>query len=110
MPPALRVLTLGLVDGCPSTYASAFCPFCRSSDCPFASEARAAPDVRGLGSRFGLKRARLALVGEMKEGRVGVRMVNSCSEKSGDVLRRFGDGDVISIFEWTGYGAEMQTR
>lgn len=54
----------------------------------------------GRGSNPGLKRARLALVGERKEGLVGVfleglRLPGNAS--GGEVLRLLGDGDAMRL-------------
>jgi len=63
------------------------------------------PDEVGLGSKSGLFLARLAFVGDMKLGRVGVRRILSTSANGvgsnsvGVSLRRFGEGVDIANSE-----------
>lgn len=78
-------------------YARASCPRAIVSPLLFGRESLEPAEV-GRVSNLGLKRARLAFVGERKDARVGVFLTGlrlPGTNSVGEVLRLLGDGDAM---------------
>ena len=78
-------------------YARASCARAIASPLLFGRESLEPAEV-GRGSNPGLKRARLAFVGERKDARVGVFLTGlrlPGTNSVGEVLRLLGDGDAM---------------